>query len=80
MRVREGWTFFDPPIRPWVVRPQCPEPNDLKGRCWPKHALGGQLRYNMTRVNEGDSFDLVFELNTSERDKWGIPTTKGTLN
>ncbi len=34
----------------------------------------------MTRVNEGDSFDLVFELNTSGRDKWGVPTTKGTLN
>ena len=78
LQVRESWTFFRNPIRPWVDRAQCPQPDQLKGRCWEKHALGGQLRHHLHRVNEGETFTVTFELNSSGRDKWGIPT-KGTL-
>ena len=53
------------PNRPW---------GDIGTRAWQAHPLGGQVGYHMSRFDEGDTFDLIFELNTTERDLWGIPT------
>ena len=66
-RVREAVQSYENPPRPWAD----------SGENWAKHPLGGQLGYHMHRVDEGSGFKVTIELNSSGRDKWGIPT-KGT--
>ena len=63
-RVREALQSYENPPRPWAG----------SGENWEKHPLGGQLRYHMHRADEGTSFKVTIELNSSGRDKWGIPT------
>ena len=63
-KVRESVQSFENPIRPWAD----------SGENWAKHPLGGQLGYHMHRVEEGTGFKVTIELNSSGRDKWGIPT------
>ena len=66
-RLREGLQSWKNPPRPWAD----------SGQNWAKHPLGGQLGYHMHRAEEGTSFKVTIELNSSGRDKWGIPT-RGT--
>ena len=63
-KVRESVQSFRNPIRPWAD----------SGENWARHPLGGQLGYHMHRVEEGKGFKVTIELNSSGRDKWGIPT------
>ena len=63
-KVRESVQSFRNPIRPWAD----------SGENWAKHPLGGQLGHHMHRVEEGTGFKVTIELNSSGRDKWGIPT------
>ena len=66
-RVREALQSWKNPPRPWAD----------SGENWAKHPLGGQLAYHMHRAEEGTSFKVTIELNSSGRDKYGVPT-RGT--
>ena len=46
---------------------------------WKKYPQSGQIAKTLSRVEEGETFNMTFELSTSARDEWGL-WTKGTLS